>query len=196
MKHLIVNLILLLACVIRVSAQEICVTPTMTPAGGSHDDNVNVTCTFPEGCAGGKYWFNGGEIKKEDYTSPILIDKSCCLSIAGVNAEGHIITDIVSQNFTINKITPAFVTTTPEENSQRESFYVTSIKWNNTESVTLDISAFKEGGSRRGENVVWLTYDNTGEVIAQDNYNALWLNSTNTYKIYIYKNYRPTAYGS
>lgn len=196
MKQLILNLILLFGSIMGISAQEICVTPRMTPAGGTHDDFVNVTCTFPEGCAGGKYWFNGGEIKKADYTTPIYINKSCRLSIAGVNAEGHIITDVVSQDFTINNVTPPFVTPTPQENSLRESFYATTLTWNYAESVSLDISAFKEGGSRRGENVIWLTYDKTNEIIAQENYNALWVSSTNNYKAYLYKNYRPTAHGS
>lgn len=194
MKHL-ASFILLLAGIIGVQAQTISVLPQMTPAGGNYEDYIDVTCTFPEGCAGGKYWFNGGEISSKTYDGPIRIEKSTRLSVAGVNNDGYIITDVLTHDFTINKVTEAFVTSSPEENTIRESFYVTTITWNNAESVSLDVTDFKEGGSRSKESLVWLTNDDKNEVIATGGSGALWANGNNSYKAYIYKDYRPTANG-
>lgn len=177
-------------------AQTINVLPAMLPAGGTHNDNVQVTCTFPEGCAGGKYWYNGGEIMAKVYDGPINIEASCRLSVAGINAQGQIITDVVTNDFTITKITPPSVSTSPEERSVRESFYVTTINWNNVETSEIDLSAFKEGGSRYKEKVVWLTYDRLGTIVASNDYNGLWKNGSNSFKAYLYKNYRPEAVGS
>lgn len=188
--------LLLLVSVIGVNAQELNILPTMTPAGGSHNNNVDVTCTFPEGCAGGKYWFNGGQIAAQDYTGPIHLEHSTRLSVAGVNEEGRIITDVVTYDFTVDKVAPPFVTTDPEMNTSRESFYVTKIIWNNASSTAIDVSDFKEGGSRHGEKVVWLVYEPTNTMLASSDYNALWQNGNDTYKAYVYKNYRPTDEGA
>lgn len=189
--------LLLLASVIGLNAQTLNIQPSMTPAGGNHDDNIDVTCTFPEGCAGGKYWFNGAQIQAKNYTGPIHLEHSTKLSIAGINSEGRIITDVVTYDFNINKVTKPFITADPEENTVRESFYVTKIIWNNASSTDLDLSAFKEGGSRRGEKLVWLVYEPTKEIIHSDNTtNVLWKDGTDKYKAYIYKNYRPTAEGA
>lgn len=188
--------LLLMLCAAGVKAQELNLLPQLTPASGSYDDKVTVTCTFPEGCAGGKYWFNGGQIVARSYDGPITIERSTRLSVAGVNAEGRIITDVVTNDYIINKVTPAFVTTQPELSSSRESFYVTQIIWNNANTTALDVAPFKEGGPRHGEKVVWLEYEPTHQIIAQGDYNALWQGGSNSYKAYIYNNYRPEAHGA
>ncbi len=192
----ILGLLLLLSCVVGINAQELNILPSVSPAGGTHDDKVVVTCTFPEGCAGGKYWFNGGEINALNYTEPIVIERSTRLSVAGVNAEGRIITDAVSYDFTINKVTGPFLTASPEENTSRESFYVTQLIWNNATTTAIDVADFKEGGKRYGEKVVWLVYEPTHNVVAQSDYNGLWQGGSNSYKAYLYNNYRPTAEGA
>lgn len=194
MKH-IASLFLLLASIIGVQAQTISVLPQMMPAGGTYEDYVDVTCTFPEGCTGGKFWFNGGAIDARNYDGPIRIEKSTTLSIAGVNNDGFINTDIVTYDFTIAKVTKPFITADPEENSVRESFYVTKIMWNNANDVSLNVDAFKEGGSRQNENVVWLTHDDKNKTVATGGSNALWVNGNNSYKAYIYKDYRPVNDG-
>lgn len=195
MKFIFSTLCMML-CVLGIDAQQLNLLPNLTPAGGNYNDEVKVTCTFPEGCVGGKYWFNGGQIEAKDYSGPITIQASTRLSVAGVNAEGRIITDVVSQDYVVNKVTPVYVTTTPELNTARESFYVTTIVWNNAVSTSLDVSDFKEGGARFGKPALWLVYEPTQEVIATNTYSGLWLSSTNTYKAYIYKNYRPTDEGA
>lgn len=195
MRNILTSLLLLL-CTVGIKAQEINILPTMTPVGGSYDDNVTVTCTFPEGCAGGKYWFNGGQISARYYTGPITMEQSTRLSVAGVNAHGQIITDVVTYDYDINKVTPVFITASPEENSSRESFYVTKIFWNNAQTTELDLSAFKEGGSRHGEDLVWLVYEPAERPIAHEtSTGSLWVDGTNSYKAYLYKNYRPEPEG-
>lgn len=195
MKFTLSSLLLLL-CAIGVYAQELNLLPVIAPASGSYDDQVTVTCTFPEGCAGGKYWFNGGQIAASPYSGPITMEHSTRLSVAGVNAEGRIITDVVTCDYVINKVTPPHVTTSPEVNTPRESFYVTQLFWNNADVTSMDVNEFKEGGSRYGENVVWLVYEPTQRVIAQSDYNGLWKSGTNAYKAYLYKNYRPAEVGA
>lgn len=195
MKYLLTTLWLCL-CTIAIQAQELNILPKVTPAGGSFNDKVTVTCTFPEGCTGGKYWFNGGQIAARTYTGPITLERSTSLSVAGTDAEGRIITDFVTYDYNINKVTPPYVTTSPEVNASRESFYVTQITWNNAVSTSIDVADFKEGGKRYKENVVWLVYEPTKKTIAASDYNGLWLSSTNTYKAYLYNNYRPEAEGA
>lgn len=195
MKYLFRTLCFFL-CALGINAQELQLLPKLTPAGGSYEDNVTVTCTFPEGCAGGKYWFNGGRIAAKTYEGPIKLEGSTRLSVAGVNAEGRIITDAVTYDYVVNKVTPAFVTTTPEVNSARESFYVTTMKWNNAEKTELDLTDYKEGGSHAGQRVVWLVYEPTQKVVSSGTHSNLWLSSTNTYKAYLYKDYKPTAEGA
>lgn len=192
----ILSLLLLLLVAVGIGAQELNILPTVSPAGGTHEDKVVVTCTFPEGCAGGKYWFNGGEINATNYTKPIVIERSTRLSVAGVNVDGRIITDVVTYDYTINKVTGPFITTSPEVNTSRESFYVTTLTWNNAYSTSIDVADFKEGGSRRGEKVVWLVYEPTQSIVAQSDYNGLWQGGSNSYKAYLYNNYRPTAEGA
>lgn len=195
MKYILSTLCMCL-CVLGIDAQQLNLLPRLTPAGGSYNDNVKVSCIFPEGCAGGKYWFNGGQIEAKEYTGPITLQTSTRLSVAGVNADGRIITDVVTQEYVVNKVTPAYVTTSPELNTARESFYVTTLVWNNAETTSLDLTDFKEGGSRYGKPALWLVYEPTQEVITTNTHSGLWLSSTNTYKAYLYKNYRPTAEGA
>lgn len=196
MKYILCSLWLLLLCAIGVQAQQLNLLPNLSPAGGSYEDQVTVTCTFPEGCAGGKYWFNGGQIAAQVYTGPVTLERSTRLSVAGINAEGRIITDVVTYDYAIDKVTPPYVTTSPEVNSSRESFYVTQLLWNNASSTSIDVTDFKEGGSRYGQSVVWLVYEPTQETIAQSDYNGLWLSGTNAYKAYLYNNYRPEEEGA
>lgn len=195
MKYLFRTLCLLLCC-LGISAQELQILPQLQPVGGSYDDRVKVSCTFPEGCAGGKYWVNGGQIAAKAYEGPITLETTTRLSVAGVNKEGRIITDIVTQDYVINKVTAPYVTTSPEVNTARESFYATTLYWNNAESTSLDVSDFKDGGSRAGQPALWLVYEPTQEVISTGTHGGLWLSATNTYKAYLYKNYRPTNEGA
>lgn len=195
MKHIITSLLLLL-CAVGIQAQELNVLPKITPAGGSYNDKVTVTCTFPEGCAGGKYWFNGGQISARNYNGPITMERSTKLSVAGVNGEGRIITDVVTYDYTINKVTPPYITTSPEANTSRESFYVTQLFWNNASTTSLDVTAFKEGGSRYGEDAVWLVYEPSHRIVARSDYNGIWSSGDNSYKAYIYNNFRPTDEGA
>lgn len=171
-----------------ISAQSIQTVPTMSPAGGQHDDNVLVHCTTPVGCAGLCYWFDGAEILRTAYTSDILVETTSNLSIAGVNSEGRIITDIVTHHFDIRKVTAPWASVTPPEGVRNQSFYVTKLLWNNATRVDLDLSAFKEDGSRYGEPVIWLTNADQ-RIISYNDYNGLWVDGYNTYKAYIYKNY-------
>lgn len=194
MKHTVISIFLSLI-MLGVQAQELNILPKLTAASGSYDDKVIVACTFPEGCAGGKYWFNGGQISARTYEGPITIETSTRLSVAGVNADGRIITDVVTHDYTINKVTPPYVTTSPEVNTSRESFYVTQIVWNNALSTDIDVKDFAEGGSRYGESVVWLVYEPNHEVIARTDFNGLWKSGSNGFKAYIYNNYRPESQG-
>ena len=172
------------------------ILPILTPASGTYDDKVVVTCTFPEGCAGGKYWIDGAEIAAKLYTGPITLERSSRLSVAGINAQGRIITDVVTNEYIVNKVTEPYVTTDPEIGSSRESFYVTKLQWNNASSTALDLSAYKDGGSLRGQNPVWLVYEPTKKTVATQDYQGLWKDGTNGYKAYLYKNYRPTDEGA
>ncbi len=172
------------------------ILPVITPASGTYEDKIVVTCTFPEGCAGGKYWIDGAEISARLYTGPITLERSSRLSVAGINAKGRIITDVVTNEYTINKVTEPYVTTDPEIGSSRESFYVTKLLWNNASSSSLDLSAYKEGGSLRGKNVAWLVYEPTKTTVATQDYQGLWVDGTNSFKVYLYKNFRPTNEGA
>lgn len=193
-KHILFLLILFLGLA-TFHAQEINILPKASVPSGSYEDRVVVACTFPEGCTGGKYWFNGGQITAKTYEAPLTIETSTRLSVAGTNSEGRIITDVVTYDYTINKVTPPYVTTSPEVNTARESFYVTQILWNNAVSTSLDIEDFKEGGSRYGENVVWLVFEPRHFTVASSDYNGLWKSGTNAFKAYLYNNYRPAATG-
>ncbi|MBQ0057724.1 MAG: chitobiase/beta-hexosaminidase C-terminal domain-containing protein [Bacteroidales bacterium] len=184
----IIFILLLVICTTAWS-QTLNILPTITPEGGTFDDEVTISCTFPEGCAGGRYWFNGGELKATDYTRPFTIDYSADISVAGVNEDGRIITDIVTRHFDVVRATPPYVTPTPAEGVRKESFYVTKLEWNNVTSSELALNDFKEGGSRHGQPVVWVT-NQRGMIVAQNDYNGLWANGLNQYKAYIYKDYK------
>lgn len=181
-------MILMTAISLALGAQDIRTIPTIEPEGNTFDDNVTITCSFPEGCSGGKYWINGGELQATQYTEPFFIDYSCRISVAGVNAEGRIITDVVTRDININRVTPAYYTSVPKEGVRKESFYVTRIKWNNVATTDLHLNDFKEGGSRHNEPVVWVT-NQMGMMVAMNDYNGLWMNGLNEYKAYIYKDY-------
>lgn len=169
-------------------AQQINVLPTLSAESGVYDDEVTVSCTFPEGCAGGKYRINGGEIQAKAYTSPLVIDYDCQVSVAGTDETGRIITDVVSRDYRINHVTPPSWSTQPKEGVRRESFYVTKIAWSHVTSAICDLTAFKTGGARFGENVVWLTGPD-GRTISGGDSNNLWKDGLNAFKAYIYKNY-------
>lgn len=169
-------------------AQQLNLLPTLSAESGAYDDQVTVSSTFPEGCAGGKYWINGGEIQAQVYTDPIIIDYDCSLSVAGIDAAGRIITDIVTREYTINRVTPPHLSSNPAEGVRNTSFYVTYLKWNNVGRVTLDLTDFKTGGKRYGEHVVWLTGPD-GNLISAGDANNLWVNGLNSYSAYIYKDY-------
>lgn len=175
-------------------AQTLRVLPVVSAESGQYDDQVSVTCTFPEGCAGGKYWINGGELRAQTYTDAITLDYSCSLSVAGTDAAGRIITDVVTRDYIITRVTPPGVTTQPKEGERKESFYVTRIQWNHVTRVECDLAPFKEGGARHGEPLVWLT-DPDGETISSGDANNLWLDGLNSYKAYIYKDYQQSAPG-
>lgn len=175
-------------------AQTINVLPTVVPESGTYDDNVTITCTFPEGCAGGKYWINGGEIAAQTYKAPVFIDYSCSVSVAGVNESGRIITDVVTKEIKINRVTPPYITATPKEGVRKSNFYATRFAWNNVTSVDLVLDPFKEGGSRRNEPVVWLTNE-AGATVASSDYNGIWSDGINKYVVYLYKNFDVTTLG-
>ncbi len=179
----------MLCAIIVAHAQSLSLMPDMSPTGGSFDDNVVVECTFPLGCDRGIYWVDGGELRAVNYTEPIVLERSCALSIAGVNAEGRIITDVVTRDFTITKVTPPWITVAPQEGIRKESFYVTKIYWHNVVNVDLDLSAYREDGSKYGEPVVWVT-NTSGRIVTYNDYNGLWQDGLNAYKAYIYKNYK------
>lgn len=171
------------------------VLPQLSVDAGTYDDRVSVAVTFPEGCVGGKYWVDGGEIKAKNYDGPILVDYSCSLSVAGTDARGRIITDVVTRDYDIRRVTPPSVTPIPQEGVRTENFYVTRLQWNNVTRVDCDLTPFKEGGERRGEYVVWLTGPD-GSVISGGDANNLWIDGLNCYKIYIYRQYTPEEYGT
>lgn len=168
--------------------------PTLSAESGEYADEVTVECRFPEGCTGGKYWINGGEVNAQTYVEPIALDYSCTLSVAGTDARGRIITPVVSRDYTINYVTPPSVVTTPAEGVRAESFYVTRIKWQHAARVEADLAPYKEGGNKANQPVVWLT-DASGKTIATGNANSLWLDGVNTYKAYFYKDYNPGKAG-
>lgn len=180
---------LMFALCFCVSAQTLNVTPVIMPEGNTFDDAVTISCEFPEGCAGGKYWMNGGEIQAKLYDSPFVIDYSCTLSVAGVNKEGHIITDVVSREICINRVTPPCPIVSPKEGVRKENFYVTSITWDHVTRSDLLLDDFKSNGSRYGEKVIWLTSE-SGDTLASNDYNGLWLDGLNRYKAYLYKDYQ------
>ena len=182
--------ILLCLCLASTAAvaQQINTLPVLSAASGAYDDQVSVSVTFPEGCAGGKYWINGGEIQARTYAEPIVLDYDCALSVAGVDASGRIITDVVTHDYTINRVTPPSWATQPKEGVRRESFYVTKIQWSHVSSAICDLAAFKTGGERHGESVVWLTGPD-GQTISAGDTNNLWKDGLNAFKAYIYKNY-------
>lgn len=191
----LLHTILFLLVAIAGHAQSITVLPTMSPEGGNHDDNVTVTCTFPTGCSKGVYWIDGGELNARTYTQPITIDYSCRLSVAGVNEKGRIITDVISHDFTINRVTPPYVACEPKEGVRKTNFYVTKIAWKNVTFVDMHLDAFKDGGARRNEPVVWLT-NSVGATIASSDYNGIWQDGINQYKLYLYKNYDVATIGN
>lgn len=192
MKKLLIIVFVLLTTI--VSAQSITILPTMSPEGGSYEDKVMVSCTFPEGCAAGIYWFNGAEITAQTYERPIEVEYTSSLSVAGVNAAGRIITDVVTKHFDVVKVTPPWTTALPKEGVRKESFYVTKIWWQNIQTSSLRKEDFKENGPREGEPVVWLT-DSRDRVLAYSDYNGIWENGLHGYKLYLYKNYNVTEPG-
>ena len=193
MQRLSTTLLILFLC-LNAWAQSLNILPTLSPESGTYDDEVLVSATFPEGCSGGKYWINGGELQALPYEGPITIDYSCQVSVAGVNAEGRIITDVVSRDFVISRASAPYVTTTPKEGVRKESFYVTRIHWHNVTQATLNLADFKEGAPRHGQDVIWLT-NRFGQKIARNDYNGLWENGINEFKAYIYNNYSGTQAG-
>ena len=188
MYKLLTILFSLCVCCTAALAQQLNTLPVISAASGAYDDQVSVSVTFPEGCAGGKYWINGGEIQARAYAEPIVLDYDCALSVAGTDAAGRIITDVVTHHYTINRVTPPSCTTQPKEGVRRESFYVTKIQWSHVGSAICDLTPFKTGGARYGENVVWLTGPN-GQTISAGDTNNLWKDGLNAFKAYVYKNY-------
>lgn len=188
------SFILGLMATAAVFAQQVNVLPTLSAESGTYDDDLTVSCTFPEGCAGGKYWINGGEIQAKTYSAPIFIDYDCQLSVAGTDATGRIITDVVSRDYKINRVAAPAIVATPAEGIRKTSFYVTRIDWKHVGTVSLDLAAFKEGGARRGENVVWLVGPD-GNTISAGDANNLWESGLNSFKAYIYKNYQQEKVG-
>lgn len=191
-NYLLISMMLFVALIS--TAQNILIQPTMMPAGGVYDDNVKVVCTFPEGCSGGKYWINGGELVAKPCGSSILVENTCDLSVAGVNAEGRIITEVITKHFDIKKVTPAWTSVEPREGIRKESFYVTKIGWHNVSRSLLDLSEFQPGQPREGEPVVWLTNE-SGKKVASNDYNGIWQSGQNGFKVYLYKNYNQTVAG-
>lgn len=185
----IVTLALWLTLCSMAWAQSLRTKPTILPEGNSFDDKVTITCDFPEGCHGGKYWINGGELQAQTYTEPFVIDYSCALSVAGVNKDGRIITDVVTRDIQINRVSAPSVSVSPKEGIRKESFYVTSLTWENVTRTDLLVDDFKTGGSRNGEFAIWLT-NKRGQIIAANDYNGLWMDGLNRFKAYLYENYQ------
>lgn len=179
---------------VAMQAQTINTLPTVMPEGANFNDEVTLTCTFPEGCDGGKYWINGAEIKARPYDGPVTLDYSCTFSAAGTNKDGRIITDVVTRDIFIHRVSSASYSTVPKEGVRTENFYVTVLNWQHVTTSELYIDEFKEGGSREGEPFLWLTNDQ-GRTVASNTFNGIWQNGTNSYKIYFYKDYKQTHIG-
>lgn len=194
MRKVILFTLLLLSSVLLGQAQTLRVLPTLSAESGSYKDQVTVTCTFPEGCSGGKWWTDGGELRATTYTAPVTLTKSCALSVAGTDATGRIITDVVTRQYAIDHVTPPSVVSDPAEGVRTKSFYVTRLQWQNVGNVVLDVSDYKEGGKNYGKNLVWLT-DPSGKTICTGDANNLWADGTNCFKVYFYKDYNPTRFG-
>lgn len=194
MQRSLLTIILTILATAALWAQQPVVLPTLSAAEGAYDDEVSVVCTFPEGCVGGKYWINGGELQAKVYSEPIVIDYDCTLSVAGTDATGRIITDVVTNRYTINHVTPPSYTAIPKEGVRTTSFYVTRINWIHASRVECNLDAFKQGGQRHDEHVVWLTGPD-GTLISGGDSNNLWVDGLNSYKAYIYKHYTPEKKG-
>lgn len=194
MKRTLLTLLLSILTSAALWAQQLNVVPTLSAGTGVYDDEVSIVCTFPEGCVGGKYWINGGELQAKAYSEPIVIDYDCTLSVAGTDATGRIITDVVTNRYTINHVTPPSYSAVPKEGVRQTSFYVTRINWTHVGRVECNLDAFKQGGSRQGEHVVWLTGPD-GSLISGGDTNNLWVDGLNSYKAYIYKHYTPEKKG-
>lgn len=192
-KHLFTLLLALLAT-LSAWGQTLRVEPNLSAPSGTYDDALTVTCTFPEGCEGGKYWINGGELQARAYDGPISIDYSCALSVAGTDAAGRIITDVVTRQYDIRRVTPPTLEPQPEEGVRTTSFYVTRLHWSHVTTAGLDLSAYKQGGEHHGEYVVWLTGPD-GSLISGGDSNNLWADGLNTFKAYVYKSYAPEEQG-
>lgn len=202
MKKTFTTLCMLLITVIA-GAQQINILPQMTPDGGTFEDRVSVSCAFPEGCAAGIYWTNGGQINANHYSGPITLDRTTDLSIAGINSEGTIITDVVTRKFEIKKVTPPYIVARPALNTAREnnSFYGTHICWENALTSKLDLSAYKTGGVNEGKYYLWLTYDDaaTPQTVAVGQNMCLSEGGgmgPNSYNIYFFYNYKQTRLGN
>lgn len=194
MRKTVFFIIFSLMTAITAWAQQLNVVPQLSAASGTYDDMVSVSAIFPEGCAGGKYWINGGELQAKAYDGPITIDYDCALSVAGTDAEGRIITDVVTSQYSIRRVTAPTLTTVPAEGVRTNSFYVTRLVWSHVTKADADLAPFKTGGARHGENVVWLTGPD-GSVISGGDANNLWSDGINAFKAYIYKHYTPEQRG-
>lgn len=181
----------ILSTTLSAETPDLNILPTMYPQGGTFVDQVKVGCTFPEGSTG-VYFFNGSEIKAQPYNDSIIVDHTSTLSVAGVNKEGRIITDVVTCSFEVNKNTKPWVTPEPAEGIRETSFYVTKLVWNNATQVSLELSDFKSNGSRYGTPVVWLT-DAQNNTLSTGDYNAIWEAGLSAFKVYLYKNYKQPA---
>ena len=176
------------------AAQTLRLVPEVSAAAGTYDDEVTLTIVAPEGCAGAKWWTDGAELRGQRYDGPLTLTRSCDFSVAGVDAQGRIITDVVTRHYDIRRVTPPTVITTPKEGVRKESFYVTRIAWKYVTTATADLAPFKTGGARHGENVVWLTGPD-GQTISAGDANNLWADGENAFKAYIYRNYTQTKVG-
>lgn len=187
-------MLLLALIAMAVSAQQVRTLPTISAEAGSYDDCVSLECTFPEGCAGGKWWINGGELQATSYSEAVVLDQSCTFSVAGTDEDGRIITEVVSRHYDIRRVSAPTYAATPREGLRTESFYVTRLKWDHVGTAALDLAAYKEGGEHYGDPVVWLMSPQ-GEAISTGDANSLWQDGLNAFKIYFYKSYAPTQVG-
>ena len=165
------------------------VLPTISTPSGTYDDQVSLYCTFPEGCAGGVYWTGGGRIIARPYTGPLTFTTDTELSVAGVNADGDIITDPVTCTYTIQKVTAPFLSAEPKPGTARESFYLTKFTWHNATTVQDCRTSF-EG---TGHDLAWITNDQTGAIVTSSS--SLWDDPSPDYKLYISKKYKGYADG-
>lgn len=191
-------ILLQMVALLNCTAQSLNILTRVQPSGGTYDDELLVEASFPEGCTGGKWWVDGGEIAAQRYTGPIRLTRSCRLSVAGTNEEGRIITNTVTQDYTIRHTLPPVAVAVPAEGVNRESFYATQLAWLNTDTDDLDLSAYGTGGPKAGRPVVWLTDDADGSIIYQGTSgSSVWKSGgLHNYKVYVYKNYRPTKPGN